>query len=211
MLLFDRLRASTTISRAPRGTSANPRLVALTPASVRSVARAAISTRNRAMRFMACFARNARVMSVPWHVAGHAVARAERKQLWTPASETTVPVSRRHDGTRPRPAPSTRRNTLSSRIERSSPRATVPRAFRTQRCSTSAASAGIRRRGRRPARPSGARAAFIRSRRIAISPPPARAAFNAGGGRGRVRRALLGLVEAAIRSRRRPRGSAHAR
>ena len=88
-------RASTTISRAPRDTSANPRLVALTPASVRSAARSRpISTRNRARcDSSACFARNARVTSVPRGTSpGHASpsARASANSTGRLASETTL-------------------------------------------------------------------------------------------------------------------------
>src|SRR5213083_2668882 len=171
--------ASTTTSRARRGTSANPRFVALTSASVRSTVRSRpTSTRNRA-RYdsSASFARNARATSVPRGTSpGHASpsARASANNTGRLASETTVRASRttrRHASTT-NAFDASNASTSSSRRSRSSP-LVIRRAagvFRTRSApSTSAVRAGIRAwRAARSARASAARAAFVRRRRIAI-------------------------------------------
>src|SRR5579884_3851433 len=172
-------RASTTTSPARRGASANPRFVALTPASVRSAPRSRpTSTRNRARcDSSANFPPNARASSAPLGTSsGQASpsARASANNTGRLASEITVCASRttwRHASTTSA-FDSSNASTSSSRRRRSSPRAIrrVAGVLRTRDAlSTSAVSAGMpAMRATRSARASAARAVFVRRRRIAI-------------------------------------------
>ena len=92
-------RASTTTSRARRGTSANPCFVALTPASIRSALRSRpISTRNRPRcDSSARFPPKARAIRVSLDTSpGHASAsaRARANSTGRLASESTLPALR---------------------------------------------------------------------------------------------------------------------
>jgi hypothetical protein len=156
--------------------SANPRFVALTPASVRSTVRSRpTSTRNRARcDSSASFAPNAAQRACPSARLRVTLRPARVRARTTPdALRARPPCVRhaRHNGTRPRRVPSTSVALQHPRAGgRSSPRA-IRRAagvLRTRDAlSTSAVSAGRAWRAARSARAS-ARAAFVRRRRIAI-------------------------------------------
>ena len=172
-------RARTTTSRARQGTSANPRSVAFTSASPRSILRSRpISTRKRARcDSSATLALNASKISAALGTsAGQASprARASANRIGRVASDLRASASRtanRHASTTSA-SDASNASTSVRRRSRSSPRA-IDRAAGVSSASralcTSAVSAGMfARRAARSASASAARAAFVRRRRIAI-------------------------------------------
>ena len=187
--------ASTTTSGARRGVSANPRCVALTSASVRSSTRSRpTSTRNRAR----C---DSSAASLGRHgPAACSWTRLRARLHPVRAQARTVPAASRakppclrlarHCGMRPRRAPPTPAALRPPRAGagRSSPRA-IRRAAGVVRTrdalSTSAVSAGMSAASAAClARASAARAALVRSRRIAIPATTSSWAARDAGGSG---------------------------